>query len=480
MQTVHVTILVLYLLLMVGIGAWFSRSRVVSTADDYVFAGRNLPRPVMIGTLLATWVGSGTIIGGASFAYTYGPLASIFFLAGTPVGIVVLYYLAKRIRRHSTFTVPELLERRYGLSVRIIAALITLLAYTGITAYQFTGGGYIISVITPLSPEAGAIVVAILVTFLAFGGGLKSVAWSDFVSALVIVVSLVAALPLILGWEIGGMSEFWSGMPQAHRSLSGGLTPIQLLGYFLPLFLLILADQNMYQRLGASRDEAEARRSTAGFFFSSFLVTVPVALLGSAAIILMPDITPDTAILSLASEGYLPTVLGGLLLAGALAFIITTGSSFQLSGAGNIVYDVAQRMLGVQMDDRKRLWVHRLSVLGIGLVAYVLGRFFPTVLELQLYSYTVYGVAIAPPVLAIFLWRRASTAGVLTSMVLGVVVTITWEQLGQPGGVNSVLVSLPVALVALVLVSLAVPGAGPRSLDDDPTSEATGAALKEH
>lgn len=465
MQTVHVTILVVYLALMVGIGLWFSRAKAVSTADDYVFAGRNLPRPVMIGTLLATWVGSGTIIGGASFAYSYGPLASIFFMAGTPVGIVVLYFIAKRVRRYSTFTVPELLERRYGLGVRVIAAIITVLAYTGITAYQFTGGGYIISVITPLDPQAGAIVVALLVTFLAFGGGLKSVAWSDFLSALVIVLVLMTALPLIIGGDIGGVGQYWDGMPETHRTLSGGLLPLQLLGYFLPLFLLILADQNMYQRLGAAPTENAARNATAGFFLTSFLVTVPVALLGSAAVVLLPQIQPDTAILSLAGEAYLPAIMGGLLLAGALAFIITTGSSFLLSGAGNVVYDVSQRMLGVEMDDRRRLWVHRGAVLVIGVVAYVLGRFFPTVLELQMYSYTVYGVAIAPPVLAIFFWQRASKAGALTSMLLGVVVTITWEQLGQPYGLNSVLISLPVALVSLVLVSLALPDRTRRSLD---------------
>ncbi|WP_418608054.1 sodium:solute symporter family protein [Georgenia sp. SUBG003] len=321
----------------------------------------------------------------------------------------------------------------------------------------------ILSVITPLSPEAGAIVVAVLVTFLAVGGGLKSVAWSDFFSALVIVLGLMAALPIVLGGEIGGWSEFRQGLPETHTSLTGGLSALQLLGYFLPLFLLILADQNMYQRLGASRDEHEARKSTAGFFFSSFLVTVPVALLGSAAVVLMPDIVPDTAVLSLAGEGHLPSVLGGLVLAGALAFIITTGSSFLLSGAGNVVYDGAQRLLGREMDDRGRLRVHRLAVLGIAAIAYVLGRYFPTVLELQMYSYTVYGVAIAPPVLAIFFWRRVSRWGAVTSMVLGVVVTIVWEQLDQPYGLNSILISLPVALLALVLVSLALPDRGARA-----------------
>jgi len=455
-QTVHVTILVLYLALMVGMGLWFSRSKQVSTNDDFVFASRSLPRPVMVGTLLATWVGSGTIIGGASFAYTYGPLASIFFLAGTPVGIVVLYFVARRVRSQSSYTVPELLERRYGVTVRVIAALITILAYTGITAYQFTGGGQIVSVITTLSPEQGAIIIAVLVTFLAVGGGLKSVAWTDFASALVIVVSLLVALVLVMG-DLGGPGGYWSDLPATSTSWTGGLTWVQLFGFFLPLFLLILADQNMYQRLGASKDEEEARRSTAGFFLSSFLVTVPVALLGSAAVILMPDIVPDTAVLSLAGEGHLPSVMGGLLLAGALAFIVTTGSSFLLSGAGNVVYDAVQRMFGLTLDDTQRLRVHRLAIVAIGAVAYVLGRYFPTVLELQLYSYTVYGVAIAPPVLAIFFWPRASRWGAISSMTVATVATIVWEQLGQPYGLNSVLISLPLTLVVLVAVSLAVP-----------------------
>ncbi|MDT0443483.1 sodium:solute symporter family protein [Streptomyces johnsoniae] len=465
MQTTHVLTLVLYLLLMVGIGIWFSRSKKVATSDDYLFAGRSLPRPVMIGTLLVTWVGSGTIIGGGSFAYSYGPLASIFFLAGTPVGIVVLYFLARRIRRQTTYTVPELLERRYGVTVRMIAAVITVLAYTGITAYQFTGGGQIVSLITTLSPEQGSIVVAVLVGFLAVGGGLKSVAWSDFISALIIVGSLLVALPLVLQVELGGLGQYWQDLPDDRSSLSSGLTPLQLLGYFLPLFLLLLADQNIYQRLGATRNESEARKSTGGFFLSSFLVTVPVALLGSAAFLLMPDIAPDSAVLALGSEGYLPAVLGGLLLAGALAFIVTTGSSFLLSGAGNLTYDVTERLFGVQLSDRKRLAVHRLSVLGIVTVAYVLGRFFPAVLELQMYSYTVYGVAIAPPVLAIFLWKRASKWGAMSAMVLSTVVTIVWEQLDQPYDLNAVLISLPVSLVTLVLVSLAVPDRGTRPAD---------------
>ncbi len=229
-----------------------------------------------------------------------------------------------------------------------------------------------------------------------------------------------------------------------------------LIAYFLPLLLLILADQNMYQRLTAARDEGTARSSTVGFFLASFLVTIPVALLGSAAAVLLPGINADTAVLSLASEGHLPLVIGGLVLAGALAFVVTTASSFMLSSAGNLVYDFYVRFGLREVSETARLRLHRAAVVLIAVLAYALGQFFPTVLDLQIYSYTVYGMAITPAVLAVLFWRRVTTAGALASMVVGTVAVLVWVfVLGKPYGWNSVLVALPATVMVLVLVSLA-------------------------
>ena len=91
----------------------------------------------------------------------------------------------------------------------------------------------------------------------------------------------------------------------------------------------------------------------------------------------------------------------------------------------------------------------------LGLLAYVLGRFFPTVLEIQMYSYTMYGASITPAVLAAILWKRATTAGVLSSMILGGLSTIIWEMvLNRPNDWNSVIVALPISVAALIIVSL--------------------------
>ncbi|WP_261624449.1 sodium:solute symporter family protein [Nesterenkonia marinintestina] len=452
METTHVVILVLYLIGMVGTGIWFSRSKKIATGDDFIFAGRQLPIVVMVGTLIATWVGSGTIIGGASFVYAYGPIAGLIYFSSAPVGMVLLYFLAARIRQASSYTVPQLLEVRFGMSVRMLAALITVLAYVGITAYQFTGGGNIIGMVTGLDAGTGAIIAAVIITFLALGGGLKSVAWSDFFSAIIIIVGLIVAIPIVLG-ETDGFTGWWEGLAPEQTTATGGLSWLAMIGYLLPTFLLILADQNMYQRLSASKDPASARKSMAGMLFASFLIYLPVTLLATAAISILPDLeTPDNAVLGLAGHGVLPVVIGGIILASALAFIITTGSSFLLSVGGNIVYDGFDRF-GKGLGDKARLVTHRLTILVIGVLAYILGTFFPTVLELQMYSYTVYGVALVPAVFSAFFWRRATTPGVLSSMALGVIVTIGWEQTTD-SELNAVVISLPAALVALVVVSL--------------------------
>lgn len=400
MQLTHIIVLLGYVLLMVLIGAWFSRSKMVASGDDFMLAGRSLPTPVLAGTLLATFVGSGSIIGGANFVYTYGPLAGIFFFSGTIVGILCLYFMATKVRRQSHHTIPEMLEERFGRPVRILATVIILVAFIGITAYQFTGAGYILSIITPLSTAQGAILATILITFLALGGGLKSVAWTDFVSVVVIVLALVTTLFIVFLNDVGGIGSYVNRLDPAMTTITGSLTPLQLLGYFLPLFLLILGDQNMHQRLAAGRDEKTARSATIVFFFGAIVILGTIILLASASSILNPGVEPDLAVLSLAGSDFTPLGIGGLLLAGAFALIVTTGSSYLLTCSGNIVYDLAFQRRSAKPDAHKALKLGRWAVLAVAILAYVMGQYFPSVLALQMYAYTMYGVAITPVVLA--------------------------------------------------------------------------------
>src|SRR5215213_121652 len=87
-----------YFIAMLLIGLYFARGR-VEESDDFMLAGRSLSQWVVAGSLLSTFVGAGTIVGGASFIYQYGPFAAIFFFGGTPIATIIMYFfLADKIR----------------------------------------------------------------------------------------------------------------------------------------------------------------------------------------------------------------------------------------------------------------------------------------------------------------------------------------------------------------------------------------------
>ncbi|ATG50646.1 sodium:proline symporter [Brachybacterium vulturis] len=455
MNVTHIAVLVGYIVLMLAVGAWFGRAKATSSGEDFVLAGRSLPAPVLGGTMLATFVGSGSIIGAANFAYTYGLLPGFLFFSGTITGTILLVVFARRVRGLAGHTVPEIFDARYGKAVRVVATVMILFAFIGIAAYQFTGAGYILSLITPLEERTGSIIAAVLITFLALSGGLKSVAWTDFISALGIVLALWVSLFIVVGTDVGGLAPL-TGV-NAEAGTLGGLTALQMIGFILPVLVLLLGDQNMYQRLAAARSDRAALGGAMIFCLGSIIMIIPIVLLAVASAVLQPGIEADMAILSLAGSSFTPAVIGGALLAGAFALIITTGSSYLLTSSSNVVHDLVGQLRREKPSDRQNLWIGRVAVLGVAILGFVMVSFFPSVLALQMYAYTMYGVTITPVLIAGIFWKRANGAGALAAMVVGAVLTLFWEVTGRAEALNSVVIALPASVLALVLVSLLTP-----------------------
>lgn len=451
-MNIYLIFILLYLLFMILLGVFYAK-REVKTSEDFMVAGRRLPKFVLIGTLLATFIGSGSLISGASFIYQYGPYASIIFNLGVPIGIIVLYFIAGKARSFSKYTVPELLEMRFGKVTKTIAAVVILLAYTGIASYQFIGGGYVLNITTGMSVELGTLITAATVIFLATTGGMFSVAYTDFISALLIFIGFIMGLPIALS-AVEGFGGISSNLSDSKMSWNGGLSIPQLIGFFLPPMLLVLGDQNMYQRFSSAKNPETAKKSVLGFLFGMIILMPIIITLALVSAVLLPNINPDTAILNLAANG-LPITIGIVILMASVAFIITTGNSYLLSSAGNLVYDLIQGIKKNKIPEEKLLGMNRYIIIFLGVFSYIIGQFFPSVLAIQMYSYTLYGAAITPSILASFFWKRATTSGVLTSIIAGGASTLVWELAFQrPMGWNSVLISLPLSVISLIVVSL--------------------------
>src|SRR3984957_1866320 len=106
----------------------------VKTKADYLIAGRSLPTFVLVFTLLSSWIGSGSLLGGAENAYKHG-FAALWQAGGGWAGLLVIYFVAPRARKFAQFTIPDLLEARYNQTARVLGVISILFAYTAITRY---------------------------------------------------------------------------------------------------------------------------------------------------------------------------------------------------------------------------------------------------------------------------------------------------------------------------------------------------------
>jgi SSS family solute:Na+ symporter/sodium/proline symporter len=454
-----------YLIALVGVGLW--RGRKVATQDEFVVGGRRMSTFVLVGTLLATWIGTGSILGGAGLAYRMG-FSALWFSAGAWSAIIVLYLIAGRARAFAQYTVPDMLEARYGPAARVLGTLVTIVAYTAIVSYQYRGGGMVLNLVTGMDVDTGILITAIFIVLYTAIAGIVSIAYTDVVNGVILLVGLVLTLGHLAAGR-GGLQALFAELPPEKLSPLGTLSIPAGLGLALPALILILGEANMYQRFFSARSGRAAERAVVGWLAGTIFVESLIVAIAVAGSLYLPGLDTgagrgtETVVLRLVTD-VLPIGLGALLLAAVLGVIVDTGDSFLLIPATSLVHDVYRRFVDPDMSQRRAAWLLRGVVVLLGVVAWAQLRFFDTILQMALYAYTMYGAGITPAVLAAFFWKRATAAGGVASIAAGMLATLAWEGLKRAGAVpaalaayDTVFFALAASVAALVLVSLATP-----------------------
>lgn len=451
--------ILVYLAALVLIGLF--QVRRAQTGDDFLVAGRTLPWHVLVFTLLATWIGSGSLFGGAGLGYRHG-FAGLWQSAGAWAGIALVYFLAHRVRRIAKYTMPDILELRYGPAARVLGTLVVVIAYTTIAAYQFRGGGRLLNMVAGIDVGTGALItMAFCVAYTALAGML-SVAYLDLGNGAAMLIGVGLAVVYLVA-HAGGAGDAVAALRPDQVSLFGTLDPWRdAFALFLPTMLLLMGEANMYQKFFSARDERHARLSVVGWIIGTILIETLITSVGVFGSVAVPglDQAASEGIVIQVAVTVLPTVLGVLLLCGAAAIIVSTANSFLLTPASALMRDVYQKTINPAATDRQIVLLTRVFVVVLGLLGFVALRFFTTILEMALWAYTMYGASITPALLAAFLWPRVTRAGGVASITAGMVTTLGWEIYarsagGYPYGLDTVYPALALSLLALVGVSLA-------------------------
>ncbi|MBK48585.1 MAG: sodium:solute symporter [Acidobacteria bacterium] len=456
--------IIIYLAALVVVGSW--KSRQVHTADDFLIANRALPARVLVFTLLATWIGSGSLFAGAGLGYRVG-FPALWQSAGAWVGIALVYFIAPRVRRLAQYTVPDILELRYGPTARLLGALTTVMAYTTIAAYQFRAGGKLLELVAGIEPATGALMTAAFcVTYTALAGML-SIAYLDVGNGVMMVVSVVLAVVFLVS-DGGGLATTFSSLQPEHVALFGELSPQAALALFFPTLFLLLGEANMYQKFFSAKSERAARLAVIGWIVGTIVVETLIDSVGVLGSVVVPGLSPEgseSVVINVALQ-VLPTGIGVLLVCGAAAIIVSTANSFLLTPATNLMRDVYQRFINPKVADRQLLFYTRLVVVVLGCVGYVIGSFFPSILAMALWAYTMYGAGITPALLGALVWPRIPRSAGVWSILVGMTTTLVWEIVGlrhsvdgvpeYPLGLETVYPALTLSILALVVVGLTV------------------------
>jgi SSS family solute:Na+ symporter len=466
---IYVVTLSLVIVVLVGITVY--KTTQVKTKTDFLVAGRSLSWPVLVFTLLSSWVGAGSLLAGSENAYKHGFVALWQPLGGW-LGLILIALIAGRARHFAQFTVPDLLEARYNATARVLATIAIVISCVVITSYQFIGGGDILHLIFPeIGRTTGLYIIAAFVIFFTAAAGMASIAYLDLVIGSLVTLTVIVAVPILLA-RVGGWSAVTRALPATHFQILGDYSFANALGLTLPTMLLLIGNQGMYQKFFSAKSESDARKSVIGWIIGTVtLETLLIALAVIASAKLHTDRPRE--ILSLTAKQSLPPLLGAILLGGVFAKVVSTANNYLFSPATNLIHDVYERFIDPNASQRRTMLVSRLIVIFLGLFAVLQATQFESILKASLYAYTVYGTAVTPSVIAVFFWRRSNSAGAVTSIILGTIVTVAWQLLQQYGSastqakignIDAIYPALFCSVASLVVVSLLTPPPSPSQL----------------
>lgn len=462
--TIHAIIFALYLAIVLAIGIYFYRKNKNQT--DYFLGGRNLNIWVTSMSAQASDMSGWLLMGlpGTAFLLTNGNcLAEAFWTAlGLAVGTYFNWLiLAKRLRKYSecsnnSITIPTYLENRFRDKthlIRLIAAVFIIIFFLIYTAAQFSAGAKLFNAVFGLDYTVALLIGAVVIISYTFLGGFLAVCWTDLIQGILMFFALIV-LPVIAIVKMGGAANTFD-MAAALANVPGGLgftewtgigtisvlsivsTAAWGLGYFGQPHILA-----RFMGIKRPNDIKPARRIAIVWVVITLAAAVIVGVIGKAY---MSTVVSPEQLASMDGEkifiylvqniltGPGAAVLAGILLTAILAAIMSTADSQLLVTSSAISEDICKSIFKSKITEKKQVWISRLSVVIIALIAILLAKNpNSSVFGLVSYAWAGFGAAFGPAILMSLYWKRMNWQGTLAGILSGGVMVILWKNLVRP------------------------------------------------
>ncbi|MFF5984727.1 sodium:solute symporter [Streptomyces olindensis] len=458
-MAVDYLVIVVYLAGMLAMGWWGMRR--ARSKSEFLVAGRRLGPAMYSGTMAAIVLGGASTIGGVGLGYQYG-LSGAWMVFTIGLGLLALsVFFSARIARLKVYTVSEMLDLRYGGGRAGIISGVVMWAYTLMLAVTSTiAYATIFDVLFDINRTLAIVLGGSIVVAYSTLGGMWSITLTDMVQFVVKTIGVLLLLLPIAVVKAGGFGEMRAQLPTAY------FDPLGIGGETIFTYVLIytfgmLIGQDIWQRVFTARSDRTAKwgGTVAGTYCLAYALAG--AVIGTAAKVLYPKLgSADDAFATIVKEE-LPVGVRGLVLAAALAAVMSTSSGALIACATVANNDIWSRLRGIgrsaPADDHDEVKGNRAFILLMGLAVIATAIAIDDVVEALTVAYNLLVGGLLVPILGGLVWKRGTVYGALASVVVGGLAVIGLMATHGILANEPVYYGLLASLAAYMIVSLATP-----------------------
>jgi SSS family solute:Na+ symporter len=470
-KPIDIAIIVFYLAAMLAFGFW-GKSRTKDSAD-FLVAGRRLGPALYTGTMAAVVLGGASTVGGVGLGYKYG-ISGMWLVVSIAVGLLLLSLVfAGRIQRLKVYTVAQMLKLRYGVDATAASGIV-MVAYTLMLSVTSTiAYATVFNVLFNTDRTLSVVIGGAIVMLYSSIGGMWSITLTDMVQFVLKTIGIFFLLLPFTWNKAGGLDGIRERAGDTVFDL-GAIGIPTIITFFVVYSFGMLIGQDIWQRVFTARSPQVAKWGGTTAAIYCLLYGVAGAVIGMAASTFLPDVKAKDDVYAQIAETILPVGISGIVLAAAVAAMMSTASGALIAtatvartdvkpllarlfgrGAESAEGENAERGRGERSDGADDVHSDRLYVAVLGIAVIVIAALLNDVVAALTVAYDILVGGLLVAILGGFLWKRATGTGALWSMAVGTVVTLgTMFAVGDVLANEPIYYGLAASLVAYVVGSL--------------------------
>lgn len=442
---------ILYFVLVIGIGIFFFIKGKKDVGEkSYFLGGRKMGGMVAALSAGASDMSAWVLMGLPGSIYLYG-LGQVWISIGLLIGTILAWFLvAPRLRRYSilakdSITIPQYLTNRFfskSSALQVVCAVIFVIVYCVYGASSISACGTLFKTLFGLDERIGMTVATVIIIAYVFMGGFNAVCWTDFFQGLLMLAALMvtpivaafvlkadgAIAPALIPdnyYNLLSSGKFdWASVSTILTGLGWGL------GYFGMPHIIV-----RYISIKSEKEMKKSRYIGIGWTAIILVMASVVAIVGRQY---LGDTVVDSSSLVFITTArkVFPAFIGGIIISAIIAASMSTADSQLLAASSAFASDVYKSSIRKKASDKEVMWVGRIVVVIISLVAFgiaMLGsgekpivKAFSTIMSLVSAAWAAFGAAFGPVIMLSLYWRRLNYKGAIAGISVGFVVDVLW------------------------------------------------------